>query len=62
MAAEREGDRERMGTNRNIHTVSMNYVIGVCVCKTKYMLYMKLLRPLIAGAAPLIPTMGRRQE
>ena len=25
MAAESEGDRERMGTNRNIHTVSMNW-------------------------------------
>ena len=31
---QRERETERVATNRNIHTVSMNwlYVIGVCVC------------------------------
>ena len=28
---ETERETERVGTNRNIHTVSMNWVIGVCV-------------------------------
>ena len=28
---QRERETERVGTNRNIHRVSMNWVIGVCV-------------------------------
>ena len=59
---QRERETERVGTNRNIHALCKSVCVYVYVKRSTYMLYIKLLRPLITGAAPLTPTMGRRQE